>query len=474
LKKREEAIPEPHGEEEYQRAQHLLTALSWSLAHRDRMGLAVWVEQSWRRLGADLALNDAERSEARRFLDLLAEAESAGAGLDLSRINQHLNTLYAEQAAEHSSVEIMTLHKAKGLQFDHVFMPMMHKTIGGQGRDLLRWHWLSSGSVDGLLIAANDRRSPEEPSLYNYLNWLQRKKDAAELRRLVYVGVTRARSSVCISGGHNPTQDWPHWPSSGTGLGVLREAVSEEVIFHPDDVKHPMVPEQESTKEGVCRLPLEALPLERVPEPTIVSQGRTPAGDPESVTPGGRQIDKSVLYREGNRVDRAVGTSTHRALELLSHRSMLPEELDQPLLAAIELSLRSSGLEGTTLLDAQEKVNALIRRTLKDERGRWILKKRPCADSELVLNRMAAEGMESRVVDRTFVDDDTGIRWVVDYKTSQPMAGESMEQFLKRELTHYRDQVMHYVELLAQWDKSAVEVRGGLYFPAHSIWQSLT
>ena len=474
LKKREEAIPEPHGEEEYQRAQHLLTALSWSLAHRDRMGLAVWVEQSWQRLGADLALNDAERSEARRFLDLLAEAESAGAGLDLSRINQHLNTLYAEQAAEHSSLEIMTLHKAKGLQFDHVFMPMMHKTIGGQGRDLLRWHWLSSGSVDGLLIAANDRRSPEEPSLYNYLNWLQRKKDAAELRRLVYVGVTRARSSVCISAGHNPTQDWPHWPSSGTGLGVLREAVSEEVIFHPDDVKHPMVPEQESAQEGFCRLPLEALPLERVPEPTIVSQGRTRAGDPESVTPGGRQIDKSVLYREGNRVDRAVGTSTHRALELLSHRSMLPEELDQPLLAAIELSLRSSGLEGTTLLDAQEKVNALIRRTLKDERGRWLLKKRPCADSELILDTMAAEGMESRVVDRTFVDDDTGIRWVVDYKTSQPMAGESKEQFLKRELTHYRDQVMHYVELLTQLDQSAVEVRGGLYFPAHSIWQPLT
>ena len=138
------------------------------------------------------------------------------------------------------------------------------------------------------------------------------------------------------------------------------------------------------------------------------------------------------------------------------------------------MSLRSSGLEGTTLLDAQEKVSALIRRTLKDERGRWILKKRPCADSELVLDTMADEGIVSRVVDRTFVDDDTGIRWVVDYKTSQPMAGESMEQFLKRELTHYRDQVMHYVELLAQWDTSAVEVRGGLYFPAHSIWQPLT
>jgi ATP-dependent exoDNAse (exonuclease V) beta subunit len=443
------------------------------MAHRDRMGLAVWVEQSWQRLGADLALDDAERNEARRFLDLLAEAENVGAGLDLSRINQHLNTLYAEQVAEHSSVEIMTLHKAKGLQFDHVFMPMMHKTIGGQGRDLLRWHWLSSGSVDGLLIAANDRRSPEEPSLYNYLNWLQRKKDAAELRRLVYVGVTRARNSVCISAGHNPTQDWPHWPSSGTGLGVLREAVSEEVIFHPDDVKQPLAPEQESVEEGFCRLPLDALPLVKMSEPAMVGQGRTPAGDSESAIFGGRQIDKGVLYREGNRVDRAVGTGSHRALELLSHRSTLPDDLDEPLLAAIELSLRSSGLEGATLLDAQEKVNALIRRTLTDERGRWILKRRSHADSELVLDTMAEEGMESRVVDRTFVDDDTGIRWVVDYKTSQPMVGESMEQFLKRELTHYRDQVMHYVELLAQLDESVVEVRGGLYFPVHSIWQPL-
>ena len=74
--------------------------------------------------------------------------------------------------------------------------------------------------------------------------------------------------------------------------------MSEEVIFHPGDVKHPMVPEQESAQEGFCRLPLEALPLERVREPTIVSQGRTPAGDPESVTPGGRQIDKRYQHKQ--------------------------------------------------------------------------------------------------------------------------------------------------------------------------------
>ena len=93
----------------------------------------------------------------------------------------------------------MTLHKAKGLEFDYVFMPMLCKKTRGLQRDLVRWHWQELGSVRGLMIAANDGDSAAQ-SVYNYLNWLQKRKDHEELKRLLYVGVTRAKVTAYLSG----------------------------------------------------------------------------------------------------------------------------------------------------------------------------------------------------------------------------------------------------------------------------------
>ena len=176
------------------------------------------------------------------------------------------------------------------------------------------------------------------------------------------------------------------------------------------------------------------------------------------------------MYQPGNRLERLVGICCHRILEILSTQQILPDAVDPPILGAIDLSLRSSGLEKTGLENAREQVIAIINTTLADDKGRWILKNRPGSSSEMSVDVLLEEGLQSRIVDRVFHDEDTGIRWVVDYKTSRRSEGESVEDFLERESNHYREQVANYVDLVGRLDEGGGEVRGALYFPVESLW----
>ena len=72
------------------------------------------------------------------------------------------------------------------------------------------------------------------------------------------------------------------------------------------------------------------------------------------------------------------------------------------------------------------------------------------------------------VFDRSFVDDH-GVRWVIDYKTSQHIGG-GLEQFLDREVERYRPQLQRYA-LLAQETRAPNPCASGLYFPLMRAWR---
>jgi len=71
------------------------------------------------------------------------------------------------------------------------------------------------------------------------------------------------------------------------------------------------------------------------------------------------------------------------------------------------------------------------------------------------------------VFDRCFIDE-TGVRWVIDYKSSQH-GGGAREDFLDREVERYRPQLERYA-LLAQ-RLGPEPVRVGLYFPLMRAWR---
>jgi len=73
----------------------------------------------------------------------------------------------------------------------------------------------------------------------------------------------------------------------------------------------------------------------------------------------------------------------------------------------------------------------------------------------------------SLVIDRTFVDAD-GVRWIVDFKTSDHSGG-GLDEFLDREQARYRDQLERYGRALSLLDSRPQRL--ALYFPLVGGWR---
>lgn len=436
-----------------QRMALLLGALDWADSRRDRLSLPVWVEQVWLRLGGAELLPTGSERDAERFFDLLRAAELAGVGLDMSWIETRLDQLFAEHSVAPHAVELMTLHKSKGLQFDYVFMPTLHRATRGNDRELLRWHLHIGDGRQGLIIAADDRAGSDQPSVYNYLSWLQKQKDAAELRRLLYVGITRARRRVWLSGSGPDESQWPAWPGEKTPLGILRSAIEGATVVHPQS-------------SGTAAQKLWQPMLRRRVLSTATDAQYVPIHEPLAAD----SFERERLYQSGNRRERVIGTVLHRCLETLSLQTPLPNAVTTTQTAQIEFLLRAEGLGGRGLNEAATRVKDMLANTLADTRGRWILSQHADAASELALVVKNGDAISQRILDRTFVDADTNERWIVDYKTSQPLPNESIDAFCDRECAHYREQLEAYRELMAAYDRPPRTVRLALYFPALPHW----
>jgi ATP-dependent exoDNAse (exonuclease V) beta subunit len=132
--------------------------------------------------------------------------------------------------------------------------------------------------------------------------------------------------------------------------------------------------------------------------------------------------------------------------------------------------LRREGVPAGELAEATGIVVTAVARTLSDARGRWILGgQHHEAASELALTGLAEGRLRAVVIDRSFVDE-SGTRWVIDYKTSRHEGG-GLEDFLAEELERYRGQLSTYVALARQLGPQPV--RAALYFPLLSAFQEL-
>ena len=114
------------------------------------------------------------------------------------------------------------------------------------------------------------------------------------------------------------------------------------------------------------------------------------------------------------------------------------------------------GVPADRLEEAATRVTEALLSVHRDPRGRWILKSGYRDDiREHALSGQRQGEVVRAVFDRSFIDED-GVRWVIDYKTSQHLGG-GVEQFLDREVERYRPQLQRYARLANAWDLSRCE-----------------
>ena len=80
------------------------------------------VESLWLQLGGPLAYPATTHKHLSRFLDVLETSHPRR--FDPERLERDIDNLYAED--DTSGVQILTVHKSKGLQYQHVLIPVSY------------------------------------------------------------------------------------------------------------------------------------------------------------------------------------------------------------------------------------------------------------------------------------------------------------------------------------------------------------
>jgi ATP-dependent exoDNAse (exonuclease V) beta subunit len=439
--------------------------LQRSAAEVRRYGLRDAVERAWLALGGP-ATAGSERAldEAQAYLDELAELERRSSGpVDLAQLTATLERLFApSRPLPGIRVELLTIHKAKGLQFDTVIIPGLDRRPRGDDPRLLHWARLPGVGRDELVIAPVAGAGETANRLYAWLATLEAKKLQHEKRRLLYVAATRAErwlhlfGSCALKVGNDAATIVR--PSSAVALGMLWPAVEPEFTRRLAEVGtiEGEAPPVIAREPRLRHLP-DAWSLPEIVAPRIEARS-TPRAAPAAI----------VDFDWATETARHVGTVVHRELQRLARAGSIEPVSDGGTRRRYAAALAELGVPGERRAAAVERIERALRLTLADPRGRWLLDpSHAAAENELALTGRIAGELASVVIDRTFVDAD-GTRWVVDYKTSSH-EGADLEGFLDSEQERYRPQLERYAEFMRRLGPEPVRL--GLYFPLLSAWR---
>jgi ATP-dependent exoDNAse (exonuclease V) beta subunit len=389
-----------------------------------------------------------------RYLDVLEKLEIAGTLHDVAELEAQLDL---ERVSNNgvARLQVMTMHRAKGLQFDHVLLYGLGRVPRRSDRAVLSWFDLPGehGDEEKIISPVGRRADIENDPIHRFIELTEADKDRHEVGRLLYVACTRARKSLHLLGHAGVSADGEalRAPDSRSLLSLLWPAVaaSFEQAFAPQPAATPAGGVDQWLRPQRRRLePGWQLPAVRA----VPGQEAVPQADSEL-----RAVDYYWVGAEA----RVAGTIVHRWLQFAAQGAGGADALTGD--GLVETTRRWLGelgiAPGEAMVAIEDRVIAALEGVRRDSRGRWLLG--GDGHAELALSGVVNGRIESGVLDRVRFDDD-GSHWIVDYKTSTHEGG-NLEGFLAAEAQRYRGQLARYAALYRAY--SGADVRCALYFP---------
>jgi ATP-dependent exoDNAse (exonuclease V) beta subunit len=201
-------LSEP-GREAALRVLNALDSVPAFRASQPTASLGTWLEQAWLRLGGA----DCVDPTAHANLDLLwscldrlpaGEQDLLGPALDAAL--EKLTALPDPAAGSDCGVQLMTIHKSKGLEFEVVIVPDLQAASGRGGRKLLSWlerglergltQPEDSGEITEFLVAPLQPKGADRGKAKEWVDRVYARREAQEDRRILYVAATRAREEL--------------------------------------------------------------------------------------------------------------------------------------------------------------------------------------------------------------------------------------------------------------------------------------
>lgn len=476
---------EPLSEDGQRRALRVHTILEDALRGKHRqVSLARWVERTWTTLGGNACVDRTGYANARAFFAMLEELGADAGGLD-----ERLAELCAQpdpRASERCGVQLMTIHKAKGLGFDIVIVPGLERSTQVDTQPLL--HWIEQTRLVGPseqeereFVVAPIGRNGQPGDIYGWITKQHARREDDEAKRLLYVAATRASEELHLLGTatvkmpKNGVQELTSGDKHSL-LGIAWEALKADFQkAHAQQQSQAKAAAQQTEFDFAA--PGKTIALRRLPV-----DWKSPQTGPVSNVP---ENNLEIVERpRGSLSTRAFGTVVHALLEELANQGA-----SSPILAEVVnwrqravAMLRANGLPRTEAESQSAEVVRALTAVLKDATGCWILGARAGARTEISWSAWAATEGAGEVVrslrgDRIFragatpgSTEETHL-WIVDYKTASHGAS-GLDAFLEGEKAKYRQQLEAYAAVMRNVQGENLPIRLALYYPLLSrlVW----
>ena len=374
----------------------------------------------------------------------LIESLDEGGRINFQLFDERLEKLFAapDVREEAAQVELMTMHGAKGLQWDTVILPGLGNRGQNSDRPLLAFTDIAVGEAV-LPLMAPKAAVRSDDAIFSLVNDIEKAKYDYELARLLYVACTRAETELYMFGHVSESSEKA---GSGSLLNLLMPSGIEAGCFGAELVTL----ELEEEVEGA-----EVKPVQRMKFlPEIVE-----------VVPEKVEGAAEAQYFWAGPEAAPVGNAVHAALQSIGETGVeqWDDQQNMRLYVSVRRLLLAEGLSGGLLEQAQKRAETALQKTLASEKGRWILSgAHQDAHCEWTLSSERDGFVSHHIIDRSFVDEKE-VRWIIDYKTAAH-EGSDLEEFLVEEARRHAPQLARYA-LILQTLEPGRKIKTALYFP---------
>ncbi len=217
------------------RLKHVREILAEAFANQGRMAISRWVRGVWLMLNGPACLwepNDVVDVQA--FFACMDRLDKSNQ-FSPERMAIEIGKLFAAPDQHGEKLQMMSIHKSKGLEFDVVILPGLGATTGGNNSDkpLLLWEEVFVGGQHRLLAApflpkgVGDER---QVSSYDYLESREKMRDRHEDVRVLYVAATRAERKLHLLGIANLNNKGELSPTKNSYLDFLWPALEASFL----------------------------------------------------------------------------------------------------------------------------------------------------------------------------------------------------------------------------------------------------
>lgn len=442
----------------------LTAILDHTIDQRGRKHFGQLIEETWLQLGGPATVKDKETLPlAQTFFDRLNQLCESGNIENYQDIYNCLSDMFANiVSTETNPIQIMTIHKSKGLEFDHVFLLGLDKKPQHDPHQLLLWGQRVRDEATDFILAPMHAHNNEPDSVYRYLRHIESQRSSYEAKRLLYVAATRAKQHLHIIAtlATEPEEQTILEPNQGSFLAEFWPMIKESALeaANANNATDTNVSSTEKINTKLNKLS---------------SNWQLPQAAEQLSLLNARSTLDPVPYQltESDTVAAQVGTMIHRVIEQISKVGMdiWQQKPIDDYLPSWQRGLERLNIPPAHIESSLTKLKHAIQNILKDKQGQWILSNLyQHHGSEQSFSYHDGQQFRTMVIDRLLLDDNNDY-WIVDYKTSENNIEQPHEKFLQNEWERYKMQLENYAEQLSHLIQKPINL--GLYFPMLPAWK---